>query len=301
MNSRNVALGDLGLDPRLLTVGQAAHIAGTSVREIRARIKSGELFAFTAEEKRFVGLRDIEILFERGHSRASAAASHPWYFSDDPTKLEIESFALARRLFDIRSADTFFTTASEMIASYSDRIIKIYSLGLSSSALQSDKPGRSESSDAENLEARTRAISEQEQAAETRKIQASQQEKAAVLGNFAWFAGGHTAFLDALDAKPVTEDNSTVVVPTDVGNPTNDAPRTVKTSGRLLQKASKRADKELIRVRELAELFGCSGRTVRRMLADRKLGYIRLGGQIRIERVEVERYIAENKAPSRRG
>ena len=51
-------------------------------------------------------------------------------------------------------------------------------------------------------------------------------------------------------------------------------------------------------INEVAEYFGVSARTIRRMMADRKLAAVRVGRQLRIPIVEVE--ALEKRASTKR-
>lgn len=60
------------------------------------------------------------------------------------------------------------------------------------------------------------------------------------------------------------------------------------------------ADGSLVDISWVAERLGVGVRFVRRLVADRRIAYVKLGGHLRFEPSEVERFIDENRRPAAR-
>jgi excisionase family DNA binding protein len=53
--------------------------------------------------------------------------------------------------------------------------------------------------------------------------------------------------------------------------------------------------RELLRVEEAAEVMGMSARHVRRLVAERRIAFHKLGRSVRLDRADVEAYIAASR------
>ncbi len=65
------------------------------------------------------------------------------------------------------------------------------------------------------------------------------------------------------------------------------------------QKQTMSMGKRPLSVREVAGALGLSESTIRSWLAQRRLGFIRLGRAVRIPREEIDRVLAEGAVPAR--
>lgn len=65
------------------------------------------------------------------------------------------------------------------------------------------------------------------------------------------------------------------------------------------QKQSVSIGKRPLSVREVAGALGLSESTIRSWLAQRRLGFIRLGRAVRIPREEIDRVLAEGAVPAK--